>query len=1161
MSSRKHVIVLFTILALASTLAAQNLFVMPGGPSTNQTVSIFGGDPFVFKTSYQGSPASLTALSNPAGTRYFVIAGSGTSTVTMLDGTTLSVLQSFDLLNNGTAGAITPDGRKLLVTAGNLFIFDISGSGTTIPNPIPVNAGSSPTDIAVSLDSTRAFVLSPIDQRLVAVDLTTNAVLSTTVTIPGQSTGVAVGPNGMVYVTTVNRVYEIDPRTMTLTLPDGIALNGRPGKLSFTADGRYALAVNQTPVAGNSCALLFDLASKTLAGAIPNFGVVLDSITVAGNNRAFAIASQNQAIYEITISPFNIGVPSFGSVGTLANVIGVATSTELPQPRFLYVATLNSFYRFELSTYDLVGQIALTTTPRAIVLAGPASTNPPTTFLQYNNNQTLIPSATSLPLVVRALDSTGRPASGATVSWSTSALGAVIQSAGTATNSLGFAQATVIAPGTTGTFTVSATIAGSLLATFTLTVTTATPSGGATGGIAIVSGNGQVVREFMVSPEPLVVVVRDTSGNPVPSATVDFSITQGQGTLTAGSIGSASAGGGTTLTMLTDANGQASAVYLATFISPGFSFQQSTVTASSGGSSVNFTVTTTLATLPSGGFAADPSVTLTKPGEEDKRLQGQAGQTLTGAIVLSVYVTSGPQSGQPIPGVGVRATTGLDPTAGPTASCSGGTVLTDASGLATCDLVLGPKIGTAELQVITGGFNVKTITLTVTPGPPSQMRIVQGNNQSGDPGQRMPLALVAEVTDAGGNVLTGVPVAWEVVTPGTLTLSNVVSTSDYNGRVSALVTLGSTPGTHQVRVRSLQGTAVASFSVTVKVALSQLTKVSGDGQTAVTNQPFGAPLVVAAKDDQGRPVVGLQVSFAVISGSAALSATTATTNSQGQASVSVTAGSSAGGITIRASVGNFSVTFSLTSRLPGPTLSTGSFVNAAGGQAGVVPGSIVTIRGSGLAPNLQGCVEAGTIIGPLPTTLANVTVTFGSHLAPIFHVCNSGGVEQVTVQAPFELGPGTVPVQVSVGGGSTLVNDVRVLYAQPGIFETVSADGRRYAVVARPNGTFVSPTNPAKRGEILRLYATGLGPVLPLAGTNQPGVPGQAVFLPVIVGVANAGVRVVSAEYAQNMIGIYVVTFELPADARTGTEVPLDLLVELPDGTKAQAPGSRMAVQ
>jgi hypothetical protein len=201
--------------------------------------------------------------------------------------------------------------------------------------------------------------------------------------------------------------------------------------------------------------------------------------------------------------------------------------------------------------------------------------------------------------------------------------------------------------------------------------------------------------------------------------------------------------------------------------------------------------------------------------------------------------------------------------------------------------------------------------LTVTPGPPAQMRIVQGNNQSGNPGQRLPLALVAEVQDAGGNLLEGVPVAWEVVTPGSATLSNVVTRSAYNGRVSALVTLGSIPGTHQIRVRALEGNASATFTVTVNVVLARLNKVSGDAQITVTNQPFPAPLVVQALDDRGQPIAGLQVTFAVVSGSATLSATSATTNAQGQASVNVTAGATAGTITIQVTAGSLSVTFTL----------------------------------------------------------------------------------------------------------------------------------------------------------------------------------------------------------------------------------------------------------
>ncbi len=242
-------------------------------------------------------------------------------------------------------------------------------------------------------------------------------------------------------------------------------------------------------------------------------------------------------------------------------------------------------------------------------------------------------------------------------------------------------------------------------------------------------------------------------------------------------------------------------------------------------------------------------------------------------------------------------------------------------------------------------------------------------------------------------------------------------------------------------------------------------------------------------------------------------------------------------------------------------VSAASFTNAASGQPGVVAGSLTIIQGSRLAAGIQGCVEAGVTAGPLPTTLAGVKVSFGAHLAPILSVCNVGGREQVKVQAPWELGVGTVRVEITVGAGSTIVEQVAVLAAQPGILENTGADGRRYALLARPDGSFVMPLNPARRGELIRIYATGLGPVLPVAETNRPGVPGQAVYYRAMVGVDYRAVRVVSAEYAQNVIGVYIVTFELPADTLPGLERPLELVVQLPDGRTVEANASRFAIQ
>ena len=73
--------------------------------------------------------------------------------------------------------------------------------------------------------------------------------------------------------------------------------------------------------------------------------------------------------------------------------------------------------------------------------------------------------------------------------------------------------------------------------------------------------------------------------------------------------------------------------------------------------------------------------------------------------------------------------------------------------------------------------------------------------------------------------------------------------------------------------------------------------------------------------------------------------------------------------------------------------------------------------------------------------------------------------EAVTVQVPFEAPENsTVPVTVSANGTSATVN-VQIASYAPGIFENADAQGRRYAVATRADGSFITPDNPVGRGE------------------------------------------------------------------------------------------------
>jgi uncharacterized protein (TIGR03437 family) len=88
----------------------------------------------------------------------------------------------------------------------------------------------------------------------------------------------------------------------------------------------------------------------------------------------------------------------------------------------------------------------------------------------------------------------------------------------------------------------------------------------------------------------------------------------------------------------------------------------------------------------------------------------------------------------------------------------------------------------------------------------------------------------------------------------------------------------------------------------------------------------------------------------------------------------------------------------------------------------------------------------------------------------------------------------------------------------------------------------VSPTNPAQRGEDIQLYVTGLGQATPTIATGAAGVPDQTLVSSLIVGLDNGGVRLIGAVYGPGLIGISIVTIQVPANAKTGPYQPVGII-------------------
>ena len=179
--------------ATAQAIYAGNVFVVPASNNTSATVtvSVYSSDTFTQVNSF-AAPQPIGVFTTPTGSKHYVVTTGGADTLMVLDGSNYTVLKRFNFGSAATAGAMTGNGSRVLAVGGqSLNILD-----TTSDNVISstLDVGSSPIDVSVSLDSTRAFVLSSASNRLSVIDLSNNSVLKT-IPVPGPSTGVATGPS------------------------------------------------------------------------------------------------------------------------------------------------------------------------------------------------------------------------------------------------------------------------------------------------------------------------------------------------------------------------------------------------------------------------------------------------------------------------------------------------------------------------------------------------------------------------------------------------------------------------------------------------------------------------------------------------------------------------------------------------------------------------------------------------------------------------------------------------------------------------------------------------------------------------------------------------------------------------------------------------------
>jgi uncharacterized protein (TIGR03437 family) len=204
----------------------------------------------------------------------------------------------------------------------------------------------------------------------------------------------------------------------------------------------------------------------------------------------------------------------------------------------------------------------------------------------------------------------------------------------------------------------------------------------------------------------------------------------------------------------------------------------------------------------------------------------------------------------------------------------------------------------------------------------------------------------------------------------------------------------------------------------------------------------------------------------------------------------------------------------------------------------VAPGEMVSVLSPAIGPR-QAVYATGA---PLPSELAGVHLLFDGVPAPLLSV-QFGRIDAVT---PFGLaGKTSTKVQVVYAGKTS---DTVVLDVQPNDPQIFALDGSGAGLAAALNqdGTVNTPENPAPKGSIVSLWATGGASQL-----SPPGIDGRiataplsTLLWPVGIYIGNIWSELLYIGEAPGMAeGIIQVNARIPANAPSGPYVPVALVV------------------
>ena len=202
--------------------------------------------------------------------------------------------------------------------------------------------------------------------------------------------------------------------------------------------------------------------------------------------------------------------------------------------------------------------------------------------------------------------------------------------------------------------------------------------------------------------------------------------------------------------------------------------------------------------------------------------------------------------------------------------------------------------------------------------------------------------------------------------------------------------------------------------------------------------------------------------------------------------------------------------------------------NAANG-GNSAPAGLISIYGTNLAKVTTDL--AGWLGKKLPTSYNGVKATIGGKDAPFINYVSP---TQLNLQVPVDVAAGPQPVIVTTPNGASAPANVTIAAVAPAVFADLANSAR--GVVTHQNFTLVGPDSPARAGEALIIWATGLGQTTPPLATGVATTfPPQSDTTQATVSIGGQDARVIYSIASPSFAGLYQIAVTMPSGVAAGT--------------------------